>query len=73
MQRLQILGCKLSTGAGISRTTLKDKGSKAIAQLKRLHYCPADHATRAKAILAKMYVGADCGIEASEIVANKCR
>ena len=59
------LGAHLTTRQATSSSTLDKRWGKAKQQLKRLRHCPASTEAKAKIILAKIYVGAMCGIEAA--------
>ena len=65
------LGAHVTTRSRITSTTLDDRFGKAIAQLKRLRYCPAGVDAKIKVIHAKVYAGALYGVEAAQVTPSK--
>ena len=49
------LGAHRTTRAAANSSAMDERGEKAIRQLKRLRYCPADADAKARAIQAKIY------------------
>ena len=61
------LGAHLTTRQSPTSKTINDRLEKALAQLKRLRFCPATAEAKTGIILAKTYAAALYGIEAARV------